>query len=216
MPEVRDALPGMRREYAGRSFVVEDLADGWLAQFERWLAEAVEARLPEPNAVVLATADASGRPGARTVLLKAADERGFALFTNLTSRKGRELAANPRAALCFSWVALGRQVVVDGAVEPVADEEADAYFASRPRGAQEGAWASPQSEVIAGREVLDRRRAEAEARFAGGDVARPPHWGGLRIVPEQVEFWQGRDDRLHDRLRFRHDGDRWVVERLAP
>jgi pyridoxamine 5'-phosphate oxidase len=211
-------LEDMRGLYAARTLDEADLAPDWLAQFERWLDEAIAAPLPEPNAMILATAGADGRPSARAVLLKVVDERGFVLYTNLESRKGREAAANPHAALVFPWTQLHRQVTVTGDVEPVPDEEADAYFASRPRGSRLGAAASPQSRVIASRAVLDDARAELETRYPeGAEVPRPAHWGGLRVVPDAVEFWQGRPDRLHDRLRYRRTDDgAWVVERLAP
>jgi pyridoxamine 5'-phosphate oxidase len=211
-------LEDMRGLYAAQTLDESDLAPDWLTQFERWLDEAIAAPLPEPNAMVLATADADCRPSARTVLLKVVDARGFVLYTNLESRKGREAAANPAASLVFPWAQLHRQVVVTGAIEPVADEEADAYFASRPHGSRLGALASPQSQVIPSRAVLDEGRAELERRYPeGADVPRPPHWGGLRVVPDAVEFWQGRPDRLHDRLRYRREPDgTWVVERLAP
>ena len=211
-------LEDMRGLYAAHTLEETDLAPTWLGQFERWLDEAIGAPLPEPNAMVFATADASGRPSARTVLLKVVDERGFVLYTNLGSRKGREAAANPHAALVFPWTQLHRQVNVTGRVEPVDDAEADAYFASRPRGSRLGALASPQSRVIPSRAVLDEARAELERRYPdGADIPRPAHWSGLRVVPDAVEFWQGRPDRLHDRLRFRRDGEGgWVVERLAP
>ena len=208
----------MRRPYRGGSLGEADLAADWLTQLRRWLDEAVRAGLPEPNAMVLATAGADGVPSARTVLLKEADDRGLAFFTNLGSRKGRELEENPRAALVFPWHPMQRQVVIDGRVEPVAADEADAYFATRPRGSRLGALASPQSRPIPGREDVERRYAELDAAHPG-DVPRPDSWGGLRVVPDAVEFWQGRPDRLHDRLRFRRraPGAReWVVERLAP
>ena len=208
----------MRRSYGGGALSESELAPDWLTQLRRWLDEAARAGVPEPNAMVLATADAGGAPGARTVLLKEADERGLAFFTNLGSRKARELAVNPRAALVFPWHAMQRQVVVDGRVEPVALEESDAYFASRPRGARLGAWASRQSHPIPGREVLVSRHAELDAAYPD-EVPRPEWWGGMRLVPDAVEFWQGRPDRLHDRLRFRHTdagSDEWMVERLAP
>lgn len=217
---VHDAamLPEMRRAYDAEGLAEDEVAPTWLEQFERWLADADRAGLTEPNAIVLATAAASAAPSARTVLLKGADERGLVLFTNLRSRKGREVAENPRAAVVVPWIDLRRQVVVTGVVEPVADADADAYFASRPRGSQVSAAASPQSEVVPDRATLERARAEVAARYGEGEpVPRPPHWGGLRLVPDAVEFWQGRPDRLHDRLRFRRGGDGgWHLERLAP
>jgi pyridoxamine 5'-phosphate oxidase len=214
----RPDLQAMRRDYELGALREEDLAPTWLEQFERWLAEALEGGEAEPNAVVVATAGADGRTGARTVLLKDVDERGFVFNTNYDSRKGSEIAENPRASLVFPWLDVRRQVVVDGTVEHVTPTEADAYFATRPREARISAHASPQSEVVESRDVLERRRDEVAARFPDGvDVPRPEHWGGLRVVPEAVEFWQGRANRLHDRLRYRVDeSGAWVVERLAP
>jgi pyridoxamine 5'-phosphate oxidase len=213
--EPRARLAAMRRAYADAGLDEADLAETWLEQFERWLADAVKAGLTEPNAMTFATASADGRPAARTVLLKGVDDRGFVLYTNLDSRKGQEARSNPRAALLFPWVDLQRQVVVDGTVERVADRDSDAYFASRPRGSQLGALASPQSQVVAGRAVLEEARAALEQRYPVA-VPRPAHWGGLRVVPDAVEFWQGRPDRLHDRLRYRREAGLWVTERLAP
>lgn len=209
-------LAALRRDYALAGLAEDDLADTWWAQFDRWFAQAQTAGVPEPNAVVLATATPDGRPSARTVLVKGVDARGFVVFTNLGSRKGREATSNPFASLVFPWLALERQVVVVGVVEQVPREESAAYFASRPREAQLGAWASRQSTVLADRAALERRQAELAERFAGQEVPLPDFWGGLRVVPETVEFWQGRPGRLHDRLRFRSTGSGWVVERLSP
>jgi pyridoxamine 5'-phosphate oxidase len=198
---------------------VSDLAATWHEQLRLWVEHAERAGLPEPSAMVLSTATREGVPSARTVLLRGLDERGLAFFTNLGSRKGRELAENPRAALVFLWRSLQRQVAIDGGVEPLATEESDAYWASRPPGSRIGALASPQSEPIASRDMLERRYQEVAAQHsADGDIPpRPDWWGGLRVVPTQVEFWQGRPDRLHDRLRYRAVGEgSWVVERLAP
>jgi pyridoxamine 5'-phosphate oxidase len=211
-------LAAMRETYALQGLSEEDLAPGWCAQADRWVTEALAAGVHEPNAMVLATANASGRPSARTVLLKGLDERGFVLFTNRTSRKGREALANPRAALVLAWPALQRQILVTGAVGLVSDEESDAYWAGRPRGSQIAAAASPQSTVVPSRADLERRWAAVGARHPDGEpVPRPPHWGGLRVAPDAVELWQGRPDRLHDRLRYRRTPDgAWVIERLAP
>ena len=207
----------LRREYAGRGLDERAVAPTWLSQFQAWLDDAIAAGALEPNAMIVATADGAGRPGARTVLLKGVDERGFAFFTNLRSAKGRQAAENPRAALVFPWLDLARQVVVAGAVEAVDAAEADAYWAGRPRAAQVSALASPQSSRLDSREELVARRAEVEAEHADGPVPRPDHWGGLRVAPDAVEFWQGRPDRMHDRIRYRRaDGGAWVVERLAP
>jgi pyridoxamine 5'-phosphate oxidase len=166
--------------------------------------------------VMLATADASGQPSARIVLLRGVDPRGFAFFTNYTSRKGRELEANPRAALCIHWPSLEEQIRIEGGVERLSAEESDAYFNGRPRGSQLGAWASEQSQVMPSRETLERRYQEVEQRFEGAPVTRPPHWGGYRIIPNRVEFWYGRPDRLHDRVVYVREADAWRVERLYP
>jgi pyridoxamine 5'-phosphate oxidase len=208
-------LVTMRNEYADRGIDPAALAAAWPEQLGRWLADADAAGLPEPNAMVVATADAAGRPSSRTVLLKGYDADGLVFYTNYTSRKGGELAANPFASATFPWYGLHRQVHAAGPVERVDAVTSDAYFASRPRGAQLGAWSSPQSTVIPDRSVLDAAFAEAEARWPG-EVPRPPHWGGFRLRPETVEFWQGRANRVHDRLRYRRDGDGWTLERLAP
>ncbi len=213
-----EGLGEMRLDYRHAELDEGRLADSWLEQFTLWFDEAEEdPGVIEPNAMVFATADAAGHPSARTVLLKGIDERGFVLYTNLDSRKGREASGNPWASLVFPWYSLERQVIVIGALERVDDETADAYFASRPYASRIGAHASPQSQAIADRTVLDAAKAGLEARYPeSGDVPRPEHWGGLRVVPESVEFWQGRPNRLHDRLRFRRTDEQWVVERLAP
>ncbi|MFN5723299.1 MAG: pyridoxamine 5'-phosphate oxidase [Betaproteobacteria bacterium] len=187
-----------------------------LRQFQRWLQEALSAQLPEPNAMTLATVGADGRPSTRVVLIKGCDERGLVWYTNYESRKGRELATHPHAALQFHWVELERVVRIEGRVERVAEAESDAYFASRPLDSRIGAWASPQSQVIGGRAVLVANAARYSAQFLL-DPPRPPHWGGFRLAPDRWEFWQGRKSRLHDRLRYRlDDSGHWVRERLAP
>lgn len=207
----------MRQEYVLPGLAEADLAPDWTMQFAAWLADAMAAGLQEPNAMVFATADPAGRPSARTVLLKAYDSRGFVLFTNYRSRKATEALANPYGSLVFFWHPLHRQVVVCGGVEKVSREETEEYFGHRPRGAQLGAWASPQSTVIASRAVLEEAWQRAAARWPENEpVPAPEHWGGLRVVPETVEFWQGRESRMHDRLRYRRLDGGWIVERLAP
>lgn len=208
-------LAALRSEYETVGLREADLAADWHTQLGTWLSEAVDAGLPEANAMVVATADPAGRPSSRSVLLKAYDADGLVFYTNYGSRKGSELAANPWASVTFPWYALHRQVHARGQVERVSAAESDAYFASRPRGARLGAWSSPQSSVIDSREVLDTAFAAYDERWPG-PVPRPAHWGGFRLVPDVVEFWQGRANRVHDRLAYRRDGDRWVVERLAP
>ena len=193
------------------------LADDPLVQFGRWMDDVGAAPLPEPTAMVLATVSASGRPRARMVLLKGYDSSGFTFYTNRTSRKGTDLAEVPRACLLFPWHAMRRQVIIEGPVSALSAAESEPYFRSRPRGSQLGAWASRQSSVIGSRAELDERYARLARRWPEGtDVAMPEFWGGYRVVPEVIEFWQGRVNRLHDRLRYRRDGGRWVVERLAP
>jgi pyridoxamine 5'-phosphate oxidase len=210
----------MRHEYAAdRALAEADLAGDWHTQFRSWFAEAVAAGLPEPNAMVVATADAAGRPSVRTVLLKGYDESGLVFFTNYRSRKGAEALANPYLSLLFPWHQIQRQVIVAGTVAPVDRAETEAYFASRPRGSQLGAWASAQSTVLPDRAALDDAYRAVCDRFPDGTpVPPPPHWGGFRVSPQSVEFWQGRASRLHDRLRYRRDPEQgvWIIERLAP
>ena len=207
----------LRKEYSLAGLSEQGLARDPFRQFDRWFQQAEAGQLPEPNAMILATAARDHRPAARTVLLKGVDGRGFVFYTHYESRKGRELEANPRATLLFPWYALERQVIVEGLVAKVSREESMAYFHSRPRASQLAAWASAQSTLLAGRALLEEAYRTVEKKYAGREVPLPPHWGGYRLAPEMVEFWQGRRSRLHDRLRYRRDesGD-WIVERLAP
>lgn len=207
----------IRRDYVFGGLQESDAAEDPIDQFRRWWDEALAAEVPDVNAMVLATADAAGAPSARVVLLKAFDERGWVFFTHYASRKGRELAERPRAALAFYWSPLDRQVRLSGAVEKVSADESDAYFATRPPGSRTAAAAAVQSQPIPDRATLERRVAEVEAEHPDGTVPRPPDWGGYRLLPDEAEFWQGRPNRLHDRLRYekRPDGT-WHRERLAP
>ena len=209
----------LRTEYERTGLDVAAVDADPFVQVERWMEEWAAVAPNEPDAVVLATADADGRPSARTVLLRGFDRRGGTLFTSYDSRKGQNLAANPHGALLFSWVPLLRQVQMRGPVDRVSREESEAYFATRPRGSQVAAWASHQSSVLADRAELEARFAEADARFEGQDVPCPPYWGGFRLVPDEIELWQGRANRMHDRLRYERDATTpgaWTIVRLSP
>ncbi len=215
MPDDLPSIADLRKSYERAELDESASHADPLTQFRQWLQEAIAAELPEPNAMTLATVDASLRPSTRVVLIKGLDERGIVWYTNYESRKGQELAGNPYAALQFHWVELERVVRVEGRVEKVSDEESDAYYTSRPLDSRIGAWASPQSQVIASRSVLVANAARYGAQFLL-QPPRPPHWGGYRLRPDGWEFWQGRKSRLHDRLRYRLDGLNWIRERLAP
>jgi pyridoxamine 5'-phosphate oxidase len=216
MAEV-NIYPDREWPHSDRGLHETDLDPDPFKQFRGWMEQALAAKLPQPYGMALATATPDGKPSARMVLLRGVDERGFVFFTNYDSRKGEELEANPQAAVVMYWAELDRQVRIEGKVEVVSPEESDAYFQSRPPGSRLGAWASPQSQVIAGRDVLERRMQEATKRHGETNIPRPPRWGGYRVIPESMEFWQGRPNRLHDRLRYRRlKTGAWIVERLAP
>lgn len=208
-------IADIRQEYMRAGLVEKDADADPLKQFDRWFHDALEAEVPLPNAMTLATATAAGRPSARAVLLKGVDAGGFVFYTNYASRKARELAANPHAALVFTWAELERQVRIEGPVERVSAQESDAYFESRPLGSRLGAWASPQSELLPDRLTLATKVAAIVLRY-GKHPPRPPHWGGYRVLPEAIEFWQGRKNRLHDRLLYTKQAGGWKIERLAP
>ena len=210
-------IAALRHDYVAHGLRRADLDADPIKQFGIWFGEAAAAQIRDVNAMTLATATADGTPSARIVLLKAISDRGFVFFTNYHSDKGRQLDANPRAALCLFWVQLERQIRIEGAVEKTSREESEEYFRSRPLGSRLGAWSSSQSEVIANREALEARLTEVTAQYEGADVPLPPHWGGYRVKPTTIEFWQGRTNRLHDRFRYTREANgQWLVERLAP
>jgi pyridoxamine 5'-phosphate oxidase len=211
------SIADLRKEYTKGSLSEKDLEQNPFKQFEKWFEEAKAAGIEEPNAMTLATATKDAKPSIRTVLLKGVDERGFVFYTNYESRKGRELAENPNAALCFHWQPLERQVSIMGMVEKVSREESEAYFRSRPLTSRYGAWASHQSEVIAGKTELLKRAAEMALKYPTGDVPCPPFWGGYRLLPDEIQFWQGQPSRLHDRFRYLKQPDgTWKIDRLSP
>ena len=207
----------LRKDYTVSGLSEIEVNANPFTQFQQWFDQALAAQLLEPNAMTVATATADGKPKARMVLLKDFDERGFVFYTNYNSQKGQELAENPQASLVFWWAELERQVRISGRVEKVSEKESDKYFNSRPLSSRLGAWASNQSEVIENREVLTRQLQELQTKYHNQDIKRPPHWGGLRVIPTEIEFWQGRPSRLHDRLRYtRLDDGTWKIERLSP
>ncbi|MEP6685711.1 MAG: pyridoxamine 5'-phosphate oxidase [Verrucomicrobiota bacterium] len=210
-------LNALRQEYAAHGLRRRDLDPNPIKQFSAWFTASVEAAIPDVNAMSLATATRNGNPSVRIVLLKEFDESGFVFYTNYASDKGKQLEENPRAALGFYWVQLERQIRIEGAVEKTSRDDSIRYFHSRPSGSQLGAWASHQSEVIDARRILEARLAEMTERFAGGEIPLPPHWGGYRVRPTMIEFWQGRPNRLHDRFRYTRQSDGgWLIERLSP
>lgn len=213
-----EQIAALRRDYMQRGLNEADIDPDPIQQFALWFADAMKSEaVAEPNAMVLSTVDPAGQPRGRFVLLKGFDARGFVFFTNQESAKGRALESNPRAALTFGWVPLERQIIIEGSVSKMEREAVEHYFSTRPRGSRLGAWASPQSDVIPDRAVLEENLRAAEAKFPGETpVPPPPQWGGYRLAPERIEFWQGRTNRLHDRLRYRREGERWLIERLAP
>ncbi|HEY9804895.1 MAG TPA: pyridoxamine 5'-phosphate oxidase [Leptolyngbyaceae cyanobacterium] len=209
-------IADLRKDYTLEGLSETEIDPNPFIQFKKWFEQALAAQLPEPNAMTIATTTPDGTPSARMVLLKDFDERGFVFFTNYNSRKGQELAQNPQAAIVFWWAELERQVRILGSVEKVSESESDYYFESRPAKSRLGAWASNQSEIITSREVLEQRMQELQSKYENQEIPRPPHWGGLRVIPTEIEFWQGRSSRLHDRLLYTLDDGSWKIQRLSP
>jgi pyridoxamine 5'-phosphate oxidase len=211
------SVADLRKEYTFRGLSEADAHPNPFEQFKLWFNQALAAQLPEPNAMTIATATSDGKPSARMVLLKDYDERGFVFYTNYNSHKGQQLVKNPWAAIAFWWAELERQVRIEGRVEKVSEAESDEYFHSRPKGSQLGAWASNQSQAVESREVLEQRLQQLKDEYENKEIPRPPHWGGFRVIPDEIEFWQGRPSRLHDRLLYRRGEDgSWTIQRLAP
>lgn len=211
-----DSVEALRREYSREKLVQARMHADPMEQFKIWFDQATAAELIEPNAMTLATADLSGQPSARIVLLKGFDRAGFQFYTNYGSRKGKELEENPRAAICLFWERLERQVRAEGTVEKLSREQSETYFHLRPRLSQIGAWASEQSSVVESRDLLEERFREYQERFSEGEIPLPDHWGGYLLVPSAIEFWQGREGRMHDRIRYRREGETWEISRLSP
>ncbi len=209
-------ISAIRKDYTLDGLYERDVLENPIEQFKIWFQNAIDAQIPEPNGMVLSTIQANGRPVSRVVLLKGIDDKGFIFFTNYLSGKGKNLSKIPAASLNFWWVEMERQVRIEGLIEKTTEKESDDYFNSRPRGSQLGAWISEQSNVIESREVLEMRQKELEIKFGGQAILRPAHWGGFRLIPDSIEFWQGRSSRLHDRLRYQLKNNIWKIERLSP
>lgn len=213
----KNKVQNLREDYRSQSLSIEEVSPHPIQQFDQWFLKAMNSEVREPNAMTLATCTKSGRPAARIVLLKSYDEKGFVFYTNYNSNKGKELNDNPFAAMVFCWLDLERQIRIEGKIEKISSQESDQYFSARPKGSQIGAWASPQSEVISGRSLLENKVEQLKAKYKDAEaLPRPEHWGGYRLVPDRVEFWQGRSSRLHDRICYHLEKEEWKLERLAP